>query len=299
MAPPAVFAEWIGGALAHTLGSGTRVSSVEPVAGNSRQTHWHLTLSDGSRLFAKSAPGGSDAFAAEADGLEALRRCSAFAIPRVIALIEEAGHAVLLLEHLALRRLDVASSKRFGEALAQLHAIEGTHFGWARDNYVGASPQSNAAQAHWPIFFAQHRLAPQFATAATKGYRGMLQEHGERIHDKIGAFFLGYQPKASLVHGDLWSGNVGVLDSGMPAIFDPAVYLGDREVDLAMSELFGGFPNSFYLAYREAAPLDPGYEARKQLYNLYHILNHLNLFGASYLRQAERMAKTLFDHLRN
>jgi len=304
MTQAAAFSGLVDDALTDALGNNARVAEIRSLGGNQRQTHWRLALSDGSHLFAKvsalaNTPAGADVFAAEADGLEALGRCEAFAVPRVVAQSQDAGHAVLLLEHLKLCRPDSRAGAALGEALAQLHAIRGGDFGWSRDNYIGASPQANEAQAHWPIFFARNRLAPQFATAAANGYRGPLQEQGERICDKIGAFFLDYRPQASLVHGDLWNGNVGVLDSGMPAIFDPAVHFADREVDVAMSELFGGFPDSFYLTYRRAAPLDPGYELRKPLYNLYHILNHLNLFGASYLGQAERMARNLFNHLRN
>jgi fructosamine-3-kinase len=123
-------------------------------------------------------------------------------------------------------------------------------------------------------------------------------DKGERIAEKAAAFFVGDHPVPSLLHGDLWSGNAGRLPDGTPVVFDPAVYYGDREVDVAMAELFGGFPESFYAAYREAWPLSEGFETRKTLYNLYHILNHFNLFGASYLGQAQRMIDRLVAELR-
>jgi fructosamine-3-kinase len=121
---------------------------------------------------------------------------------------------------------------------------------------------------------------------------------GVTLSEKIGGFFVDYRPQPSLLHGDLWSGNAAALPDGVPLIYDPAVYRGDRECDLAMAELFGGFPEAFYAAYREAWPLDPGYETRKTLYNLYHVLNHFNLFGASYLGQAKRMIERLLAELK-
>ena len=116
---------------------------------------------------------------------------------------------------------------------------------------------------------------------------------GEKLLKNLERFFIGYEPKASLLHGDLWSGNYGYLNNGEPVIFDPAVYYGDRETDIAMTELFGGFPAEFYTAYNEAWPLDKGYQQRKNLYNLYHILNHFNLFGGGYAMQAENMMDQL------
>ena len=139
------------------------------------------------------------------------------------------------------------------------------------------------------------RLRPQLRRAAAHGRE--LQKRGESLAEKLPAFFLDYRPQASLLHGDLWHGNAA-LCAEAPAVFDPAVYHGDRECDLAMTELFGGFPEAFYAAYREAWPLNEGYETRKTLYNLYHVLNHLNLFGSGYLRQAERMIDRLLAELR-
>jgi fructosamine-3-kinase len=125
-----------------------------------------------------------------------------------------------------------------------------------------------------------------------------LRDKGERLTEHLGGFFLDYRPAPCLLHGDLWSGNAGMLPDGTPVVFDPAVHRGDREADLAMSELFGGFPEAFYAAYRAAWPLDPGYETRKTLYNLYHVLNHFNMFGAGYLGQARRMIQKLAAELR-
>ncbi|MCL2657499.1 MAG: fructosamine kinase family protein [Betaproteobacteria bacterium] len=285
-------------ALQAARGGSLKIASAEIPAGS--QTSAVLVSTQGERFFVKLAPAEqADRFAAEADGLAALRQCDAFKVPETIGFGNSAASAFLILEHLALRPVSREHGTRAGEALAQLHQLGSGAYGWRRDNYIGTSRQTNAFNNHWPSFFAQHRLAPQFAFAAAHGHRGDLQRHGEKICEKISAFFLEYHPRPALLHGDLWHGNIGELDDGTPVIFDPAVYVGDREADLAMTELFGGLPESFYVAYRQAMPLDAGYAQRQQLYNLYHILNHLNLFGRSYLRQAEWMATKLFDYLRN
>jgi fructosamine-3-kinase len=230
-------------------------------------------------------------FAAEADGLAALEAAGAMRVPAPVALDDDGRHACLVLEWLELKPLaSAADGERFAEALAVLHRITGEQFGWRRDNFIGPTPQINTQGANWARFFSKHRLAPQLARARENGYTGDLQRHGERLLDRLSALFLDYRPPASLLHGDLWHGNAAMTSDGMPAVFDPAVCHGDRESDLAMSELFGGFPAAFYAAYRRAWPLNDGYESRKPLYALYHVLNHLNLFGRGYLREAERLA---------
>ena len=249
----------------------------------------------GGAVFAKLRPASDSAmFAAEAEGLAALARCPAVKVPSVLAQGEDAGQAFLLLEWLEMGPLrDTAHARRAGSALAELHRCTGEHFGWPRDNFIGNAPQSNGESDHWARFFVERRLRPQLEKAAADGFRGSLQKHGEAICERTPALFLDYRPQPSLLHGDLWGDNLGALADGMPVLFDPAVYFGDRETDVAMSELFGGLPLAFYAAYREAWPLNEGYETRKPLYNLYHVLNHLNLFGRAYLGEAERMASGL------
>jgi fructosamine-3-kinase len=175
-------------------------------------------------------------------------------------------------------------------------------YGWPRDNFIGGTPQSNQSHRTWAGFFAAERLQPQLALASRNGMERNLRDQGERLAERLSSFFLDYRPAPSLLHGDLWSGNAAQIAEGVaagtPVIFDPAVYRGDREADIAMAELFGGFSESFYAAYRAAWPLDPGYETRKTLYNLYHVLNHFNLFGAGYLGQAQRMIVRLNAELR-
>src|SRR5262249_31666247 len=150
-------------------------------------------------------------------------------------------------------------------------------FGWGSDNWIGLAPQKNAWRENWVEFFWEFRLRPQLQRAA-------LEKESSFLPGRIKNLFREYKPTASLLHGDLWNGNVGFTAEG-PVIFDPAVYYGDREADLAMTELFGGFPEEFYSSYSQAFPLSAGYEQRRHLYNLYHLLNHLNLFGSGYRRQ--------------
>jgi fructosamine-3-kinase len=228
----------------------------------------------------------AEMFAAEADGLNALAACRELRVPRVVGHGVCGRQAYLVLEYLPLQALR-----------AVLHRIQGPRYGWHRDNFIGSTAQSNAAQRTWPLFFARQRLLPQLELAEKNGVRGTLISRGERLAGKLAALFVDHQPHPSLLHGDLWHGNAATDESGKLALFDPAVYFGDREADLAMSELFGGFPDSFYAAYREAWPLTDGFEQRKVLYNLYHVLNHLNLFGSGYLRQAERMVATLLSEI--
>ncbi len=231
----------------------------------------------------------------EADGLQALAGCGAVRVPQVLATGEAGGTGFLLMEWLELGRKTPPAAARLGEALAQQHQRLGERFGWYRNNFIGATPQFNASAEDWVQFFRDHRLGFQLRLAAENGYRGDLQERGALLLQKLPVFFGSYRPQPSLLHGDLWRGNWGVLQSGEPVIFDPAVHYGDREADLAMTELFGGFPQEFYSAYTATWPLDSGYQKRRDLYNLYHLLNHLNLFGTGYLAQATAMLTRLLS----
>ena len=161
-------------------------------------------------------------------------------------------------------------------------------FGWDINNTIGSTVQINNWTANWAEFWAEHRIGYQLKLAKRRG--GHFPQ-GERLLEMIPELLAGYEPQPSLVHGDLWGGNAGVTSAGEPVIFDPATYFGDREVDIAMTELFGGFPAQFYRGYNQVWSLDGGYERRKSLYNLYHILNHFNLFGGSYESQANQMIK--------
>ena len=237
-------------------------------------------------------------FEAEADGLAALRATGTVRVPEVLSCGLVDGRSRIELEYLDLCGLDRASGAELGRRLAELHRHTGERFGWATDNFIGGSPQENTRRDNWALFYADRRLRPQLRWARGNGMERKLADMGESLAERLPAFFVDYQPRASLLHGDLWSGNASALADGTPVIFDPAVHFGDREADIAMSELFGGFPESFYASYRLASPLDAGYETRKTLYNLYHVLNHFNLFGAGYLGQARRMIEKLLAELK-
>ncbi|WP_300341898.1 fructosamine kinase family protein [Accumulibacter sp.] len=240
----------------------------------------------------------AEMFAAEADGLQALAGCSALRVPRVVGHGVRGRQAYLVLEYLRLHPLrEPRDAAVAGRALAELHRVRGTQYGWQRDNYIGSTPQDNTWHQSWSAFFSRRRLLPQLTLAGRHGDHASLIGGGERLLEKLDLLFAGYRPTASLLHGDLWYGNAATDESGRLALFDPAVHFGDREADLAMTELFGGFPDRFYAAYRESWPLADGFALRKTLYQLYHVLNHLNLFGSGYRRQAEAMIATLLAAL--
>jgi fructosamine-3-kinase len=243
---------------------------------------WFVKVNDASR---------ADLFAAEADGLQALEP-GPLCVPDVICCGATDEQSFLVLEWLNLGAGTPRDYARLGEQLARLHTPAGPHHGWGRNNYIGSTPQINAVDASWPHFFGAARLAPQLALARKNGHAGLCAK-GERLLEALPRLFGAHAPQPSLLHGDLWGGNAAFLADGTPVIFDPAVYYGDRETDVAMTELFGGFPEDFYAAYRALAPLDPGYRVRKTLYNLYHVLNHANLFGGGYAAQAARMMDQL------
>ncbi|MCY7321569.1 MAG: fructosamine kinase family protein [Phormidesmis sp. CAN_BIN36] len=231
-------------------------------------------------------------FEAEALGLQQMRETNTILVPSPICWGTVDDSAYIVLEWLDLGEGDRQTWEEMGRQLARLHQVKkSTAFGWERNNTIGATPQINSWTSDWSDFFAQHRIGYQLQLANQKG--GCFPQ-GDRLLAAIPKL-LNHTPQPSLVHGDLWSGNAAVTQSGEPVIFDPAVYWGDREVDLAMTELFGGFPAEFYRGYSQIFPLETGYQSRKTLYNLYHILNHFNWFGGSYESQSNRMIQQLLS----
>lgn len=228
-------------------------------------------------------------FAAEAAALAEMAAVRAIRVPQPVCHGVAEGTSWLALEYLSLAPEPPAGMRRLGHELARLHRKTAETFGWDRDNSIGATPQINTPSRDWCTFWREQRLGFQLSLAGKNGYGGALQRAGVRLAERLPAFFAGHAPPPALLHGDLWSGNAAFDEAGAPVLFDPALYYGDRETDVAMTALFGGFSPDFYAAYRESYPLDAGYEARRDLYNLYHVLNHLNLFGGSYLRQAEHL----------
>jgi len=235
-------------------------------------------------------------FAAEAEGLAALREAKAIRVPEVIARGDDGERAWLVLEWLDLVPLAPASAAQLGSALALQHGVPRDKFGWAHDNFIGASPQVNGWSEDWLAFWRERRLHAQLRLAAHNRLPSKMIDRGERLGADCGAFFRTYLPRPSLLHGDLWAGNA-CASHGRPLVFDPAVYVGDREADIAMTMLFGGFPPAMLAAYRDELPLDDGFAVRRDLYNLYHVLNHANLFGGGYVSQAAQSIERLLAEI--
>lgn len=236
-------------------------------------------------------------FRAEAAGLEVLAAAHAVRVPNPICFGAYQGAAFLAMEYITFGRGGEQTMELLGRQLARLHRVTSPTFGWEQSNTIGTTAQVNAVDTDWVAFWCRNRLGHQLQLAARNGYDDRLQTLGEQLLGTLGVLFAGYQPYPSLLHGDLWFGNFAADTRGRPVIFDPAIYFGDREADIAMTELFGGFGARFYAAYQEDWPLDPGYRVRRTLYNLYHVLNHLNLFGGGYRSQAESMLNELLSEL--
>ena len=253
---------------------------------NDRQDRYFIKLNQSSR---------AEMFVAEAKGLLEMATTKTISVPVPICWGTVAEHSYLVLDDLDLtvggaspleNRSNPQGWTEMGKNLAAMHRdrISNTpKFGWHVNNTIGSTPQINTWETDWTKFFTNHRIGYQLKLAQRKG--GNFPKAAELLA-AIPQILATHQPQPSLVHGDLWGGNAGFTSAGIPVIFDPATYWGDREVDVAMTELFGGFPAAFYQGYESAYPLDSGYPQRKILYNLYHILNHYNLFGGSYQSQA-------------
>lgn len=229
-----------------------------------------------------------DRFSAEAAGLNELAAAQALRVPRVLARGGTADAAFLALEWIEAAPAGRDSERRLGEGLARLHALTAARFGFPRDNHIGRTPQRNGWSDDWAVFFAEHRLGAQLRLAVSNGFAAQLGPT-ERLLERIPQLLGAHRPRASLLHGDLWGGNWLTTAAGEPVIYDPAAYFGDSETDLAMTRLFGGFGHAFYEAYAARMPPADGAARRAQLYNLYHVLNHANLFGGGYIQQSREL----------
>jgi fructosamine-3-kinase len=268
------------------------------VAGGSIHRSYRWQCGD-TPLFVKvAAHGGGAGLEAEATGLLALAAANAVRVPRVVARGAAGDGAFLALEWIESRPAGRAAEHTLGERLAAQHQVTAEQFGFAEDNFIGRTPQPNGRMPDWAEFFRERRLRHQLALAVQNGFAALLEIPGARLLEAVSALLAGHRPRASLLHGDLWAGNWLADIQDEPVIFDPAVYFGDREADLAMTRLFGGFGRAFYDAYQAAAPLPAGHAVRAELYNLYHVLNHANLFGAGYARQARSGIDRLLAEVR-
>ena len=232
--------------------------------------------------------------------LAALLQSNTIACPTPYASGVFEEHAWLLMEFISLSQLGDETQR--GRDLAQMHHQinrKPQPFGWFEDNFIGLTLQRNTWSGDWVQFYGQYRLLPQIELSQLKGAPNTLYQSGLELIELLPFWFQAYQPEASLLHGDLWAGNSGFNNQGEAVFFDPACYYGDRETDLAMTELFNGFSPDFYQGYHEIFPIDQGYQQRKPLYQLYHLLNHFNLFGGSYLQQVESSIQQLLKQSRS
>ena len=264
------------------------IKSTSSVLGGCIADSRKLQLESGKVFFLKQLRGStSGAFDVEESGLEELRKSGAVNVPEVVC----KGPDFLLLQWIEAGYSSSRSSmEMLGGQLAELHRYRKKNFGFFEDNLLGDSTQSNKPSKegglNWSVFYAENRLEFQTRLAVKNGYATPeLRNMMENLIKKFPELISGTEEEPSLLHGDLWSGNYLIDGRGIPWLIDPAVYYGHREADLAMTSLFGGFPNSFYSAYKSAYPIAPGYAEREPLYQLYHLLNHLNLFGTGYYGQ--------------
>jgi len=277
----------------HITGQNFKPNNTTSISGGGINAAFQLSDGKQSYFIKLNTPELAFMFEAEAQGLSELASTHTLRIPEVICFGQTAHNSYLVLEYIACKPFDKTSSQQLGQQLAHLHQIEQPFFGWHCDNTIGSTPQYNQREHDWCQFFQQQRLKQQLAFAEQNGYGRVLTEQGHKLVERLPNFFESHQPKPVLLHGDLWGGNASADLDGNPVIYDPACYYGDRETDIAMTELFGGFSADFYDAYNATLPLNEGYQTRKTLYNLYHILNHVNLFGGSYLNQASNMIDEL------
>ncbi len=267
-------------------------SSIEPICGGDSHYAYKVTSShSGEALFVKiNKRSAYPMFIAEAQNLAALADTHSIRTPKFICYGEAEGSSYLVLEYLAL--LPDGDDYLLGQQLAALHQspikLDNSLFGFRHNNYIGLTEQVNTWANDWCTFWIEQRLLPQINLAYQNGFRSHLEVLEKPLIEAAQGILSKHHPDAVLVHGDLWGGNKGFVNE-LPVVFDLACYYADREVDIAMTELFGGFSARFYRGYNNSWPLKEGYEQRKALYNLYHILNHLNLFGAGYLQQTIQM----------
>lgn len=282
-----------------TLADGTSAGP-RPVSGGDINAAWQVNAAidaANATLFIKTGPASElEMFAAEADGLHEIAIANTVRVPQVYACDQAGRNAFIALEWVNFEPTSTQAEHKLGEALAAMHRYTADRFGWHRDNTIGRTPQHNPWSESWVDFFREHRLMFQLELARENKFSGEIQDLGQKLADGLHTLFADYDPVPSLLHGDLWGGNWASAD-GDPVIFDPAVYYGDRESDLAMTRLFGGFGAAFYESYEAAWPATTGAHERCELYQLYQVLNHMNLFGGGYAGRAVSSLRKLCCNL--
>lgn len=290
------------GAICSLFGEGTKIEKASRISGGDINEAYGLVLTGGRRIFMKSnTKENTSFFTAEAAGLRAIARTNAIGTPQILGLGTDedgGGYSFLLLEFISGKSHCADYWEDFARQLSDMHRastnglIASGKYGFEGDNYIGRRRQINAGYDNWTDFFRDCRLEPQFRDAERYFEKEDWKRIG-RMLDHLDEILV--EPEyPSLLHGDLWGGNVITGNNGRVWLIDPAVYVGHAEADLAMTELFGGFPQDFYDAYQEVSPLQPGYEHRRDVYNLYHLLNHLNMFGRMYLSEVKYIVRRMF-----
>ncbi len=250
-----------------------------------------LDGADGSSWFIKSnTQADLKVFEAEFDGLKGIAETATVRVPKPLCLGEAQGQAWFAMEFVELAGAKAGSQEQLGRQLASLHKITQPHFGWHHNNTIGSTPQNNPQSDDWIEFWRDYRLGFQLRLAEKNG--GVFQG-AEELCDGLEELFSEYDPQPSLLHGDLWSGNVSFTKNGEPVIYDPASYFGDREAEFGIINMFGGFTDEFYRGYHDVWPLDDAFKSRLPLYELYHTLNHFNIFGSSYGANCQRLIDQL------
>ena len=266
------------------------------MTGGSINQAFLLTSEDGLQYFVKTNQSGrQDMFEAESKGLLEIASSRAIKIPRPVCFGDDGVQSYIVMEFLDMT--GQADQALLGEQLAAMHNVSAERYGWHMNNTIGATHQSNSWTDDWLDFWCEQRLGYQLQLAAKNGYGGELQSLGEKLLVEMPGLFVGREILPSMLHGDLWGGNAAGLKDGTPVIYDPAFYYGDRETDLAMTYVFGGFTPTFYNSYQNAFPLDDGFAIRKTFYNIYHIINHLNMFGGGYHGQSINMLKQVLAEI--
>ena len=274
-------------AITEATGNNFTLANTKSVSGGCINQGYKITGNNNTEYFVKLNQASQvEMFAAEALGLKQMYATETITVPQPICWGTAANSSYIVLQWLDLGRGNDRSWTQMGRQLAAMHREgKSNRFGWERNNTIGSTPQINTQTDNWADFFAEHRIGYQLKLAKHRGGFPDTNKVKSAVRDKLAD----RQPEASLVHGDLWSGNAAIATDGAPVILDPATYYGDRETDIAMTELFGGFPAAFYNGYNQAWQLDSGYQQRKSIYNLYHVLNHFNIFGGGYANQAKRI----------